>query len=509
MNKIYKMVLLLLVVALAACKKDNNTIAYKEKEVITVTGIDASYTKISNTDRITIDPTVTSSEAGADFDYLWGIYETNVQGSAPVLDTICKTKAIDYLIKQPAKGWVLVFRARNKKTGYAQYVSASVNVVTQYTRGWYVAKDDGSQTDLDLFLTPASIEPASKLENIYSSINGKKLDGTANIFSFITDYKTMVTGTLGNTRALFITSSRDASVVDINTLKEIHNFNGLFYSAPTTKAPDYVCIASQADYFQNDGQLYGIYSMSANTGQFGVRKLKDDQNTPYRLSKYFISYWISDPYFFDQTSSSFISANGSGTVMTSVSDDKTTEMKANNNNKTLLYMAEKSTSPYGGCAVFQDKTNPSLKIVSMITPSVSAFKMVNDTLKTTDHMYNATRFTALEGDENLLYFVVGNQLWSRNLSNKNEQLQFTAAAGEEINFIRHRKYTGTGAELPYSYNYVMVGTKSGGNYKVRMFTKTSGNLATMPSFTLEGTGSVGDVIYIAPLVSQTTYPNRF
>lgn len=494
---------------IAGCSKDIGNYEYSSKEVITITGIENSYTKLSGVERITLDPEISSSNSEADFEYFWGIYETNVQGSVPKIDTIAKTKALDYLVKQPAKGWVLVFRAKNKKTGYFKYTTSSINVITQYTRGWYVVKDDGSQTDVDLFKTPASIVPDTKVENVFSSVNGKKLNGKASLFSFLTAYKSTVTGVLGNTRALFLLSDKDATVVDINTFKEIRGFNNLFYESPSVKAPNFVTFASQANYFVNDGQIYGIYTMSSNTGQFGVRKMRDNLNSPYKVSKYFMAYGSSDPIFYDEISSSFISSGATGSLVNALSDAAATKMKANNNNKKLLFMGNKNTSPFSGYAVFQDKTDPLLKILSLITPTLPTLTIVNDTLKVADKLYNADNYTLLQGDENMLYFTVGNEVWSRNLSNKFEQKQFTVPAGEEITFIRHRKYTGSGVEAPYSYNFVMIGTKIGVSYKVRMFTKTSGNLSASPVFTLDGTGSVGDVIYVSPSISESTYTNTF
>lgn len=493
-------------VFLASCAKDKGNYDYKPHEKITVEGIESSYTKISEADKLTITPTVSSTDPNAQLEYLWGIYETNVQGYAPVLDTLAKTKNLDYLIKQPAKGWVLVYRVTNKNTGYSSYFTSTINVVTQFTRGWYVAKDDGSKTDLDLFLTPTSIEPEGKMENIYSTVNGKSLEGKANLLTFISSYKSTVTGTLGNTRTLFITTDKDISAANINTLKEIRGYTTLFYDPPAIKAPAAVFMGSAANYLINNGKCHSIYAMSANTGQFGVAKIKDDVGTPYNLSRYFLASYITDPYFFDQTSSSFLMGTGTGAVMTAVSDATTTKMSANNNNKNMLYMGYKAgPSPLTGYAVFQDKTNITLKILSQITPSKTAFSMVNDTLSTSEKLYNATRYMLLDGDENLMYFAVGNDVYSRNLSNRFEQLQFTVPAGEEITFMRHRKYT----EAAYAHNYVMIGTKIGESYKVRMFTKTSGNLNPTPVFTLEGKGIVRDVMYVAPSISEYTYSNSF
>jgi hypothetical protein len=380
-----------------------------------------------------------------------------------------------------------------------------------------VAKDDGSQSDLDLFLTPTSIVPdGTKRENIYSFVNGSKLDGKARIMSYFTGFKSTVTGTLANTKTMVLVTDKDVSVANINTLKNIRNINTLFYEPPAVKAPDFAFYGSQAYYLINDRQVYSIYAMSLNTGQFGARKLKDDQNTPYRLSPYFIGSSYGDPYFFDENSSSFLSCSmGTGTTLVGITDDTGTTMPVKNNNKTVLYMGYKFNTylpapeyrfKVTGYAVFQDKTNTSLKILSEVATDRTKIKLVNDTLKTTDKLYNANLYTLLAEDESIIYFTIGNQVWSRNLSSRSELLQYTVPAGEEITFIRHKKYS---SEAAYAYNYFMIGTKVGDSYKIRMFTKSSGSLAASPAFTLEGKGIARDVLYISPSVSESTYPVSF
>lgn len=502
---------------LASCAKDKSNYDFQPQEAVSVSGIQSNYTVISEKESLVINPEVTSTDPNADLEYLWGIYETNVQGYAPVLDTLARTKNLNYAVKQPAKGWVLVFRVTNKRTKYAQYFTSGINVVTDFTRGWYVAKDDGSQSDLDLFLTPTSIVPdGTKRENIYSFVNGSKLEGKARMMTYFTSFKSTVTGTLANTKTLVLVTDKDASVANINTLKNIRNMSTLFYEQPAVKAPDFAFYGSSAFYLINNRQVYSIYAMSANNGQFGARKLKDDQNTPYRLSPYFIGSSYGDPYFFDETSSSFLSCSmGTGTSLVGITDETGTSMPTNNNNKTMLYMGYKFNTylpapeyrfKVTGYAVFQDKTNTSLKILSEVATDRTKIKLVNDTLKTTDKLYNASMYTLLSEDENIIYFTVGNQVWSRNLSSKSELLQYTIPAGEEITFIRHKKYT---SEAAFAHNYFMIGTKVGDSYKIRMFTKSSGSLAASPAFTLEGKGIARDVLYISPSVSEGTYPISF
>ena len=495
---------------MTACKKDHSNYDYKTGEKITVKGIETSYTLISELDRLNLTPEVSSTEPNAQFEYLWGIYETNVQGSAPVLDTLAKTKDLNYLIKQAAKGWVLVYRVTNKTTGYSQYINVPINVVTEFTRGWYVAKDDGMQADLDLFLTPTSIVPTGKRENLYSTINGAKLPGQANLLSFLSAYKSTVTGTLGNTRTLVLSTEKDMATVNVNTLKKIYSLDNIMFETPPAKGPCYTFLGSSAYYLINGGNVHTIVNNSANIGKFGGKFLKDASNTPYNLSKYYISNTLSNAYFFDETSSSFFAiGNGYGTALSAISDVTGTAMSATNTNQKVLYMGLKSATylpasfryVFTGCALFQDKSSPSTKTLANIDIDNFSMKFTNAAINVTDQLFNGANMTLLYGQENLMYFsVAGNQVWSRNLSNNFEKLEYTVPAGEEITFIRHK----TGTETNYAYNYIMVGSKINGTYKIRMFNKASGSISGGPVATLEGTGTAKDILYISPSVSEST-----
>ncbi len=508
MKLLYKLLLLVAVFQFFSCKKDTTTISYAEKEVISVKGMDDIY-PINIGQKLNIDPQVTSNK-DADFDYVWGIYETNVQGYTPVLDTIGHSKQLDYTIIQPAKDWFLVLKVTNKKTGFSDYFTSTVRIGTEYTRGWYVIKDENNMTDMDFFLTPQSITPTTIRENVYSLINGRKLDGNAVMLRFFTDYKAPIAGTTtyANTRSLFLMSEKDAAVVNLSTLKDIRNFNSMFYGVPAVKHPTMVGNDFLVYFMVNDGQLHSIIGQGPSTGIFGGRKINTTLDLPYYLSKYHIMFISS--YFFDELSSSFYSATDRSLYLSTIKDNPATQLPANNNNKKLIYMGTKTTAPLAGFAIFQDKTDPASKILASVSPNVNSFRMTYETLSPTDKVYNGSNYALLFTDENMMYFSVGNEVWSRNLSNKFEQLQYTVPAGETITFIRHRKATGTGVEAAYAYNYVMIGTKSGGNYKIRMFTKTSGNLAADPVFTLEGKGSATDAVYVGPsITTNMIYPSTY
>lgn len=511
---IFSLAAISLAVISAGCSKDHGNYDYADKEKITITGLEASYTVVSQLDRLQITPQVSSTDPDASFEYNWGIVEASYALNAlPAVDTIARTKDLDYLVTKEAKMWRLIYRITNKHTGFATYFTSLVSVGTEFTRGWYVAKDDGLNADMDLFQTPGSILPGDMSENIYSAVNGAKLKGQARFLSFLSGYKVLDPGTGGavQTRSLFMSATEDLAVVNINNLKNIRTLDNLFYVAPEVKRPGQVFNGNISYHMLNDGQLHSIWNATFNDGRFGARVLKDGVNSPYHLSDYFMIGVFNDPYFFDELSSSFIAMtmglSTTGFMMTAVKDQAGTEMPANNMNKNLLYLGTKSATSYStmtGVAVFQDKDDPSLRILSIITAphTTKQIKIMNDTLTTSDKLYHATAYTVLNGDENILYFAVGNEIWSRNLSNQFEKLEYTIPAGEELTYIRHKKYS---AEADYAYNFIIIGTKAGARYKVRMFEKASGSIVSaQPKVMLEGNGIARDVYYISPSVSETT-----
>lgn len=505
---------------ISSCAKDKSNYIYSAEEYIEIKGIDEKYTAIAFQDTLTIEPQVSSNKEG-ELEYSWGIYETNVQGRTAPVDTISHSKNLKYVVHEDAKDWVLVFLAKNKKTGYTQYKTTTMTVATAFTRGWYVLKDDGNNSDLDLFLTPQNAQVDGKIVNALSAANGSKLQGKASNFSFTSSYKSNILNpaTYANTRTLLITTEKDVQAVGVNNLKTLRDKSTIFLGGDQIIAPPIGgFIGNSSVYLINNGQLYNIYSNSVNKGQFGSRVRFDDNNSPYSLSPYFASSSNVDPILFDNSNSSFVTlVNGSGSVLTTYTNVEGNTIPTSRNNQTALFIGFKATvylpAPdyyykRQGYAILRDNTNPSLKSLCFFEADKTKLTLKSETLSQTSLLQNASLYTLLTEDENLLYFVNNNRVYSRNLSNGFEQLQYAVPAGEEVTFIKHLKYA-VSSEPNFNFNFFIIGSKSGSTYKVRMFTKNSGNLATAPTQTLEGTGSPKSILYISPKVSDNTYPSTY
>ena len=505
-----------LLFAFSACEKYTPVYNYDETEEITVTGLQPVYQATSGVDVLSIDPQVSSNKAG-DLQYVWSMYETTYTTKT---DTLARTKKLEYPVNRSAKNYNLILRVTNTQTGYAQYFKSTVQVGTPYTRGWYVPKDDGSQTDMDFFNTlTGSIVPdnSNKIEDVYSLVNGKKLNGKAMMTAFFMSYNSTIDGVSAFRRTLSLVSERDVAMMELSSLQTVRDFNTIFQVPPATRNVGMIAMDGAASYFLiNDGQLYALRAYTS-MGMFGGRKVLTSQDKPYHLSKYHSMPLPggSATFFFDETSGAFYNSTGNTTFLTPITANGVASMMAGPSiapasaaltNKKLVYMGTKNSASSGGgapsaYAIFQDKAT-SVKTMFQVMGQgpTGVGLMMGVTIAPTDKLYNATNYGLLIGDENFLYFSVEKEVWSRNLSvpvaAASERLQFTVPNDEEITFIRHRKLTGADA-----YNYVMIGTQAGQNYKIRIFTKTAGNLNATPVVVLEGKGRPVDALFVGPTVS--------
>ncbi|TDQ72264.1 PKD-like family lipoprotein [Sphingobacterium yanglingense] len=503
----------LLTFGLMGCDKDTNSNDLAEAEVIKVEGLQSSYSVITDVDVLDIKLDVTSNLPDAQFEYVWAIYPTSAEGALYRLDTIARTKDLNYAVKLAAQEYQLVSIVKNQKTGLAKYTDVPLVVNTEYTRGWYVLKDDGINSDLDQFFTEGSIVPSGKKnENVFSSVNGRPIEGKGLRLTYFSDYRsTVVTETPANTKTLFAGTEKNISAIHINTLKEFRDKNTVFWGANAVNKDMVTFMASSTWYMMNNNHIHGI--SGPNSGFFGSSSMRDDSNTPHELSPYFLTSGNTTPFLFDNTSSSFVFALNAPAVLSSMTDKADTKLSAKNNNQRMLYMSYQDRLYDGnlykwfarGWALFEDKTTLK-KTLGYLEPRDAQMSITTYPVDVNAKLNNSSKHTLLIESEGFMYFVHnGRDVYSHALTSGNEVLQFSVPGNEEVTFIRHRKYS----ETNYGYDYVMIGTKVGPNYKVRMFQKQAGNLLSTPVFVLEGKGAVRDVMYISPTVSTSTYPTGY
>lgn len=511
----------LAVALLQSCYKDLGNYNYGPQEEIQILGIPDTIIKVTAVDKITLSPNVISSAPVADFEYRWGVYRNN-----GAVDTIARTKDIDYLVVQKSATWKLMLLVRNKKTGNQQVHTSTLLVNTPFTQGWYVLKDDGQSADIDLFgLSGGKVIPEKEspsFENVLSMINGgRKLSGPGRMLTYASTYRSTIEDgkTLANTKVLFALSESDASVIHLNTFKELADINSLFFNPPAKSNPLSLANSFSVSSLVNDGKVNYLAVNGINTGRYTTEAIINDADSPYRMSRYFASFFmgpIQGTYYFDELGSSFYAVDPNSVQMPIVPARGTSKMKTTNNNKTLLYLGARSTTDTVAYALFQDKTSPMEKTLATIAFNMhpqtrihSADVKYAETLPAQSKLSDAQKITAAADKSAFLFFAVDkNEVWSRSITtNGAERMVVSLPTTEEITFIRHRVLTGR-----YAYNYLMVGAKSAAGYKVYLFPAISeGQFAQSAVAVLRGGGVATDAIFISTndMINGGIYTNTY
>lgn len=493
--------------ALYSCDKDKGNYSYDDTEKITITGIAAEYPVVQSVDKLNISPEVKSNKEGAEFDYVYFIYDVNKGSEKPDTLSVGSKDLKDVVIGAESGKYAFIFKATNKKTNVSAFYNATLNVSTRFNNGWYVLKSEAGKTDMDYFnLTN------EKIENVILSVNGRQLDGDvamrigvndnyADPTKFNETYKTF-----DKTRVLIPIANKDAKAIKLSTGKILNDFSAMYLDEPKAPYGPSMYVASmQGQWMLNNGRGNFIFSYSSMLSKFGPEYGMTNEFKDYYLSKYVVSNGIYDPIAFDELSSSFVAMPASQTYLMSIADAAGTQLSAKNNNMKLVFAGAKALYDDYFYAVLQDKSNLQTKYVADISGiGGKNFKILLDKLQPTDPAFNAEIFTLNHSLTKAMYFVSNNKVYVRNVAGipgRNTDLNVNIPAGERPTMLKHVKHL-------TQFDYLIVGTTAGGNYKVYFYKLNSvGELASnQPDKVLEGRGAVGDISYVFPAVSQTTFP---
>ncbi|WP_316819216.1 PKD-like family lipoprotein [Pedobacter nyackensis] len=490
-----------------SCKKDLGNYDYTASEVITISGIKTNYPVIQSVDKLNIIPEVSSNIEGADFEYVYFTYDLNKGGQDA--DTVLKNSKdlIDYVVGIESGRYALVFRARNKKTNVSGYFHSVLDVSTRFNDGWYVLKSEGNKSDMDYFN-----QAGEKIEDVVLSVNGRQLDGDvahrigvndnyADPNKFLPNYNIFE-----KTRVLIPVTNKDAKAIKLSTGKILNDFPEMFLDKPVAPYSPSMYVANNlGQWILNNGKASFIYSYSSLLSKFGPELAMTNEFKDYRLSKYVVSNGVYDPIGFDELTSSFVAMSTSQTFFIPVGDQSGTEISAKNNNMKLVFAGAKALYDDFFYAVMQDKTSAQLKYIANVTGvSGKSFKIALDKLATNDPAFSAELFTLNHSLLKVMYFVSNNKVYARSVAGipgRNTDLQISLPQGETATFIKHIKYSN-------QFDYLIVGTTIGGNYKVYLYPLNNlGEFSGQtPAKVFSGKGKAGDISFVFPSISQTTFP---
>lgn len=498
MKTVYIISLFLFLIGFSSCYEDKGNYDYTDVFDIRIDSVKDSYSLYALVDTLRIFPEI--EPANADYDFHWCVYQTNVQGYAPTLDTIATTRNLVLPMTLDPGTYCVVFMATEKNTGITRIKESPLNVTTALSEGWYVLRAKDGYTDLDLFSTDKG-----KIENVIASNNeGKNLKGEARAIEYDTRYKSWdeVNERYVNTNTLFVLSGEDAVTMKTSNGMIIRDFNDLFYEQPAGVNPQDVYVISSESYLINNGKAHTIYGMSANSGRFGIAASGD-----YQLSS-FRTYGYRCPVCFDEKSCSFLAVNGMNGTIEHFSDkgtvDSLTYPPVNNLDADLLYMGPGPN--YTGWALLEKKSGNTCLMYNLdANKAYSPYKNPTNSCDTLDNTLKLLQADcrASSQDNNIIYFALGNTIWSCNVDAGYAEKEQLTVPGGEITYMGYMKYY-VYNDAAQSFTRLAVATFDGNNYKIYLYPIQAGNLQSKPEI-LEGEGKVGALIYINGSRKTTLY----
>lgn len=487
MRNIILIITVLSLVALShSCLEDKGNYSYSEPFEITVNGLDEAYCKITMVDSFIFTPQI--SPENREYSYFWGIYESYAQGYTPKMDTICYTKNLIDAINLPIGNYTLVFGIKDCESGYCHLQKIELQIESELTTGWYLLKDDGVNTDIDVYTQN------EKLENVIATANkGYQLLGKASTMLYI-PYDYMVLDTLANTykseTVMAVLSEKDANIIRVEDGKIIRHFDDMFYFPPAVKHPTDIFFGDNSIYLINDDKIHYIDKSGENTGRFG-EAIIDNYCITHRVSTDF-----STPVLWDEISASFKSVNSYDSRLIPFTDNPETGLPPINNLDAELLFMGASGFPDKAICLLKKRKSGEYELRILNAGYLSSYRnntLVNVPLES-NHPLTQAQLWATDINSDILYYIFDQQIYSCDL---NDQYLISTPqlspfpVNEEITFIRNLTFS----TKAYKFNYLAIATHTNGKYKLYLYTVENGVLQPDPRV-LEGNGKVKKVMYI-------------
>lgn len=494
---------LLSVLSFTACYEDLGNYDYTDPLEITISGIDSTYAKLALTDSVVVSPQV--SPDNREWDCFWGIYRTQNQGVAATFDTIAKTRELNWQVAVEPGTYNLVFCARDRNTGIAEFHTSLLRVETTTTTGWYLLTENAGVTDLDVFTE------FGKVENLIATMNdGYTLEGTAQMIEYQNMYKAWNenTGMIESTPCFFVLSGEDMVVMRVRDGKIVNYFEDCFYSVPDVRKPQIVFQSNSGLHLVNDGKLYSIYTSGKNSGKFGEAKSGDYQVTSWR-----VTYGSNGALLYDSKGGAFATVSPNNVTLTYLSEAPNNPPVTGLESELLFMGASNMGNGYGAYSLLrrntlaegegEDRRYVLRKSSAKVTSATGYVTSFCDTLSA-DLKFAQAEVRAGNLDYDIIYFAIDNQLYSYNTQTGVKTPQGSPLEGK-VTFMQHLKYTYPTVAAAERFDCLVVGIEVGERYKVYRYNFQGGNLLLSDKEVFEGVGKVKKATYITPQLYTILY----
>lgn len=471
MKNSFIVVLLPLLAVFASCNKDLGNYDYHDINELAISGLEASYSRITSVDTLHIDPVIAMTETepdGSRFDYFWIAKQGNT-----VIDTIGRQKALDYRVTLNPDTYTLHFRVLDKETDVIWKTNTTLHIGTPYSRGiMLIGEDDNGFAEAEML---SMLNDTLHVRGILSQSGLPPMKDPINLVHTGISYA-----------KLWVFTGSGSYYIDRMTMKgsESDRFGRLIYTTdpiqadgltPIFMAPQIRDISGAVSsnsvraMLCSDGNIFASY-MALNGGDYysnPINRVSNDMETLLKAAPYLL-YPIgnmSSMMWYDTDNQrfmnygSFILRTFSDIPQDALGDIFPWDQAATG--RTLVY-AENTRNTDGGStngnsfAIMKDGNNGHFIYkfyANGATPAKRSFYTVLPLA--TD--FDKADFYAFSSRRTVVFYAVGNRLYAYDYNPGNERIyQFPEIGTDEISMLKFD------TQINYLTNSLYIATYNAG-----------------------------------------------
>lgn len=514
MIKYSKILLALGVVLLAAsCVEDKGNYDYEPVEAVKpleISGVEDAVYEMAG--QVSITPGIKKYTGeqidDADYDFVWYVYSGRSTTLSQV-DTLARTRNVTFTASFPIDvDHTLVFEVKDKRTGIFERAKATIKTASDFSRGFFVLKDEKDMTDLDIVKPDGTVVP-----DVLSATNGERMEGRAKKIYFVPKYLYKKDdGTAGtDKKAHHVFTEKDFRTFDAADMTCLKTFDEEFFYAPEVKKPQGIISGWQAwmgqfnylgTVLMNDGRMHAIADMGGvHFSEFDYQRSVPDVEGGIDFYPGYILWawgWYGYALMYDQTESTFYFGDMSATAIAKAPEGTSSQVSPHNMNAEMLWMQQihdyTSMAVQGqGWALMKGKSDGKYNLVKLSYMYGSYPISRISSIAASRKLVGAEVREPYIGSSETIWFGHGNQLWyyqyTNNDESSTEKAIYTFGEGETVTHISHFQDQPT---------MLVVCTSTGSGWKLYKFTLK----ASLPDIdetaaveTFSGTGTARDVIY--------------
>lgn len=512
MKKIQSILFILFTLSgIYSCYDDKGNNDYTNQYEIDISSVAENYSIVSMKENLVITPEIKTDIPESELQYMWTMFDPSWNpGVYTVVDTIGFEKNISYPVIKATGTYTVVLKVKDKRNDYTKSVSAKLSVVTDFSRGFYILKENSEgNTDMDLSLTDGS-----KMEDLLSKSLGAPMNGAPTRLGIYFQYcfPNAETGKIQTSNTLAPMTKNDINLINVSNMSLIYDHAAMFYDESTpNEKPLYLCNLSFGIAYISSNGLYFNKQYSENnvtsTGKYGMTSTIEGGHSA-------TDFAIEDSQtvtFFDEKNGRFLVSDSKGVLH--ILSNAGYDYKPNDIKHKFIYMGLSVNKD--AFAVFEDHVTPSRHYLYKININNIAGSGYPNFIKEVVTIGSSLQFNSAEmyATDRLLariiYFVKGNKLYAYDVGANSEKPLMVEGMGddEQITHISN-KFWIQSDDKDYNFNYLIIGTYKAGKYKIYMYETVGGQINGTPKKLIEGNGKMVDIQYVSPnMKSRTSISN--